>query len=213
MIANIGRFWWVTLVFLTIAAVPLAANAQEQLNVPKFEVTGRIGLGGLKRFGDNYGDSGMTIGIGQVLRIHRRLGVGFEAERIRNLEPSPVRCGLVSCSGSAVEGVRSASHFSFNVLYYLTGSGSATPFILGGVGILQSRSASAVTYAGTNSGVIVQQADETDRGVSLGFGGGVRIPIGGRLSLRPEIRIVDSTIRSRSNLSLIQMAVAVGYRW
>ena len=59
----------------------------------------------------------------------------------------------------------------------------------------------------------MQQADETDRGVSLGFGGGVRIPIGGRLSLRPEIRIVDSTIRSRSNLSLIQMAVAVGYRW
>jgi len=59
----------------------------------------------------------------------------------------------------------------------------------------------------------VQQADETDRGVSLGFGGGVQIPIGGRLSLRPEIRIVDSTIRSRSNLGLMQMTIAVGYRW
>ena len=146
------------------------------------------------------------------MRIHRRVGIGFEAERVRNLEPSAVPCGLVACSGSAVHGVRSASHFSFNVLYYLAGSSRAAPFILGGVGMLQSRSASAVTYGGTNSGVIVQQADETDRGVSLEFGGGVRIPIGGRLSLRPEIRIVDSTIRSRSNLGLMQMTI-VGYRW
>ena len=37
--------------------------------------------------------------------------------------------------------------------------------------------------------------------------------LGGRLSLRPEIRIVDSTIRSRSNLGLMQMTIAVGYRW
>src|SRR5262245_42586284 len=104
MIANNTGFLRVILVIITGAALQLAANAQEQLSVPKFEVTGRIGFGGLKRFGDNYGDSGMTIGVGQVLRIHRRVGVGFEAERMRNLEPSVVPCGLVSCSGSAVQG-------------------------------------------------------------------------------------------------------------
>jgi hypothetical protein len=213
MNANIGRLGRMTLVVLTFAAAKLPINAQEQSNVPKFEVTARLGLGGLKRFGDNYSDTGMTVGAGQVFRIHRRVGIGFDAERIMKLAPSAVPCGLASCSGSAVEGVWSASHISFNVLYYIPGSGGATPFILGGIGMLQSRSARAVTFAGANEGLIVQQADETDRGVSLGVGGGVRIPIGRRLSLRPEIRVVDSTIRSRSNLSLIQTAVAFGYHW
>jgi hypothetical protein len=213
MIAKPDRLWRTMMVVLTIVALQLPVSAQEQLNVPKFEVMGRIGLGTLKRFGDNYSDSGMTLGAGSVFRIYRRLGVGLDAERIRNLQPAAVRCGLVSCTGSAVEGVRSASLISFNALYYIPVTGRAVPFVLGSIGMLQSRSANAVTFAGANEGVIVQQADETDRGVSLGFGGGVRIPIGGRLSLRPEIRLVDSTIRSRSNLNLIQTAVAVGYHW
>jgi hypothetical protein len=213
MIAKVSRLWRMTMVILTIVALQLPLSAQEQLTVPKFEATGRIGFGTLKRFGDNYSDSGMTFGAGQVFRIYRRLGVGFEAERMTNLQPSAVRCGLVSCSGSAVEGVRSASLISFNAVYYISTTGRAAPFVLGSIGVLQSRSANAITFASANQGVIVQQPDETDRGVAIGFGGGVRIPLGGRLSLRPEIRLVDSTIRSRNNLSLIQTAVAVGYHW
>src|SRR5262245_22811932 len=119
--------WRLTMIVLAVLALTLPFNAQDQGNVPKFDVTGRLGPGTLMRFGDNYSDSGMTLGGGSVFRVHHRLGVGFEAERIRNLKPSAVRCGLVSCSGSAVEGVRSVSLISFNVLYYLPGSGRAVP--------------------------------------------------------------------------------------
>jgi outer membrane protein with beta-barrel domain len=213
MIAKNGWSYRMTMLVLLVVALPWPLSAQEQLNLPKFEVTGRVGLGTLKRFGDNYSDSGMTLGAGAVFGVYRRLGVGFDAERIRNLQPAAVRCGLLSCSGSAVEGVRSASLISFNALYYFPVSGRTVPFVLGSIGMLQSRSANAITFAGTTTGVIVQQADETDRGVAIGLGGGVRIPIGARFSVRPEIRLVDSTIRSRSNLSLIHTAIAVGYHW
>jgi hypothetical protein len=114
--------------------------------------------------------------------------------------------------GAAVEGVRSASHFSGNFLYYFPASDSVEPYVLAGLGGLRSKSANAVTFAGEGFGRIVQLPDESETGLSLGFGGGLRIPVG-RLSIRPEFRLYDSSIRSRSNLALVQLGLVIGYRW
>jgi hypothetical protein len=189
--------------------------AKQSIEPPyRVELAGRLGFGVVKIFGSNESDGGMNPGVAVELRVHRRFGLEFEADKMLNLDPPPVPCGLlVPCVGSAVEGTRSVFHYSGNFLFYFGQSGSLEPYVLGGVGGLRSRTAEAITFVGPTQGRIEQQPDRIDHGLSIGFGGGIRIRVGQRISLRPEFRLYDSSIRSRANLSLIQWAVLIGYKW
>jgi hypothetical protein len=179
----------------------------------RVEIAGRLALGDVRVFGSNEQDNGLNLGGAIEFRIHRRLGIEFEGSKVMDLEASPVPCGLPTpCTGQAVEGVHAARHFSGNVLYYFLRSDSAEPYVLAGLGTLRSKSSNAVTFVGEAPPRIVQLPDESDNGLSLGFGGGVRFPIG-RLSLRPDVRLYDSSLRSRANLALIQVGLLIGFRW
>ena len=205
------RFMWILLV--TIATV-FDSFAQQSDPDYRVELSGRVALGSLRIFGSNYSDSGTNLGAGIEFRAHRRFGIEFEVDRMMNVHPPSVPCGLnVPCVGAGVEGARSALHWSNNFLYYFPTSLGVEPYLLGGVGMLHSRSARAATFAGATEARIVQLSDTGDRGVSIGFGGGLRIPLGDRLSLRPELRLYDSSLRSRSNLGLGQFGVGLGVRW
>ena len=195
---------------LILLLIPLPTFGQ----TPKVEVSLRIGLGSLRVFGSNYADDGTNVGISVETRVHPRLGLEFEIDRMLNLHPRPVPCGLsVTCTGSGVEGTRSAFHFSGNLLYYFRTSAGVEPYVVGGLGSLRSVRAHAITFVGPTEGRIVQQPNENDSGVSIGFGGGVRVPVGNRFTVRLEFRLYDSSIRSRSNLGLILAGVRLGYHW
>lgn len=185
---------------------------QEEARDYRTELKARLGLGNILILGSNEVDTGANIGGGIEVRAHPRLGIEFDATRMFNLAPTTVPCGLdVPCTGAAVEGVRSASHFSGNVLYYFRPSARVEPYVLGGAGALRSRSAKSITFRNLTSGRIVQQPDEVENALSLGFGGGIRAHIARRLSVRLEVRLYDSSLQSRQNLSLMQAALMLGY--
>jgi hypothetical protein len=180
----------------------------------RFELTGRLGFTNIGVLGSGEKDTAGNPGAGIEWRVISRISVEFEVDRTIGLNPRPVPCGLdVPCIGFAEEGVRTVTHFSGNALYYFASSGAVQPYVLAGVGALHSRSAKAITFVRGTFAEIVQQPDEKDRGVSIGFGAGLRIPLGVHFSVRPELRFYDASITSRSNLSMVQGAVGLGYQW
>jgi hypothetical protein len=171
-------------------------------------------MGHVGVFGSNEFDNAGNIGALFEFRVHPRVGVEFEGNKMLGLTPRAVPCSLsVPCTGSAVEGPRSAFHYSGNMLFYFSSAGRLQPYVLAGLGGLHSRTAHSVTLAGPAGARIIQEADTTDSGVSIGFGGGLRIPLGSRFSIRPDLRLYDSSIRSRANLGFIQIGVLAGYQF
>jgi opacity protein-like surface antigen len=105
------------------------------------------------------------------------------------------------------QSVKSAIAFSTNVAYDLSTSHRARPYVLGGVGMLRTRSRTS-TYLARQS-----VADLTDAGWGINLGVGVRAFITPTLSLRPEVTYINALWNSTENLSETRASVAVGYHW
>ena len=154
----------------------------------------------------------VAIGGGVRLPIARRLGIEVEVNRALGLQAAPARCGILGgCEGTAREGVLDATLASANV-YVRFPHGRVEPFLIGGVGGLWTTSVNSVTRMRDGVGVM-SELEQRDAGLAIGFGGGVDVRLTPRLSVRPEIRIYDSTAMSRTNLAIIRTAVGMGYRW
>lgn len=153
-----------------------------------------------------------AIGGGVRLPWTQRIGVELEINRALGLEAEPARCGLaLGCEGAAREGLLDATLATANV-YVRFPRGRVEPYIVGGVGGLWATSVSSVTTVRNGIGVM-SELEERDAGLAIGAGAGVDIKLTGRFSLRPEIRIYDSTAMSRANLAVIRTSVAAGWRW
>jgi opacity protein-like surface antigen len=202
---------------VTLAALfvlpPFAAEGQTTM-MPTWqpEVGGSLAWGHTVRFGDQtFGD---TPNLGLTLGARHETGLGFEVEvnKTFGLTPDPVACsGVVPCIGEAFSGVRTTFITSGNVLYHFSGN-RIRPYVIGGIGVMWTDWASSITWARGNVHEIMQR-DDRDTGMVISFGGGLRIHVAEHLSVRPELRVYDSSALSRSNLTLVRASVGIGVNW
>ena len=154
----------------------------------------------------------IDIGGGVRLPIARRIGIEVEVNRALGLQAAPARCGILGgCEGTAREGVLDATLATANV-YVRFPHGRVEPFLIGGVGGLWTTSVNSLTRMRDGVGVM-SEMEQRDAGLAIAFGGGADVRLTRRLSVRPEVRVYDSTAMSRTNLAVIRTAVGVGYRW
>ncbi len=180
----------------------------------KREVFGTFGVGRLFRFDDKSFGNGPNLGAGVGLRLRNGLGFEFEWNRTLGLSLVPAPCGIagLQCEINARQGVSSANVASANVFYYFSRSYRVQPYVTGGLGALWSKG-KEVSILVQDSTAIAREEDWSDTGLAWNIGAGLRIEAGKGFWLRPEIRLLDATARSRANLSLFRASIGAGYDW
>jgi len=152
------------------------------------------------------------IGGGLRLPLARRIGLEFEANRALGLRPEPAPCGLLlGCVGTAREGLLDATLATANV-YVRFPRGGVEPYIVGGAGILWTRSATSMTVVRDGVGVM-SEVEHREHELAISVGAGIDVPLTRRFSVRPEFRIYDSNAVATMNLTVFRAAVAAGWRW
>jgi hypothetical protein len=197
-----------------IAAVSTAAWAQSGGGAQRFELSGNIGAGRVFRFDDQSFGTKIDVGGGAEFRIRPRLRVAVDVSRLSGLAPREVDCSSligVACTGSGLAGVQSTTVLS-GALVYVFDAGAIQPYVLGGVNVLWSRSLSTATIVRDDVGTIVQHEDR-DRGFGPTAGFGVRVPLGPRVVVRPDVRLSSGSVMGRENLNVLRTSVAIGFAW
>jgi opacity protein-like surface antigen len=192
--------------------IPVASAAQPR---PRIEVSGSAAATKVFRVEDQ--SFGTTFGPGAALewRVLRNLGLGLEVNRATGLENRVVGCGGppgTVCVGTAREGVLSTTLMSVTAAWYFEGSPYLQPYVVGGLDVMWSRTLSSITFARDDVRTI-SEFEQSDRGMGVTAGAGVRIPVGLGVFVRPEWRVYDGSLLGRANLSAMRTSVAVGYRW
>jgi opacity protein-like surface antigen len=206
----------VTLTLAALLLVPQLAAAQP-IAAWAPEVSVAAGNGHVFRYRDEtYGDE-LNISGAFIMRHRRGLGFEIETNRTIGLAARQAPCGVfvngapVACTGSAREGVLSASSVSFNV-HYMFGGRRVQPYLLGGLGVLRTRAVSSLTTV--RDGAATQTEDETTAtGLGPDVGAGLRVPIGRHVSITPEIRWLEAASLSRHNLAVTRASVRAAYSW
>jgi opacity protein-like surface antigen len=177
------------------------------------EVFVSVAQGRLFRIGDNPLDSGPNVGAGVGLLHRSGLGVDIGLNRTFGLRAKPAACGVVNipCEGSAREGTTAATIFSVDARYEFTRA-RVRPYVTGGVGALRSSGFSPTLYISEQRAVFSEQ-EWSDTGLAFNVGGGVRIRLGERLSIRPELRVYNGVALSRANLCMFRPSVVLAYSW
>jgi hypothetical protein len=197
------------------AVMPPPAAAQSPAWTRELSVG--YGLGHVFRFDDaTYGNVPNISG--GVALVHRSgWGLEVEANRSMGLTPKSSPCGIViegrpaSCIGDAHDGVESALVASAGVRYQF-GSGRIQPYLTAALGILHSRSVwSTASVVGPR--VILTEEHVRDTGIGPDLGAGLRFRMGRRLSLSPEVRWLDASVRSRLNLAVTRLALRTAVTW
>jgi hypothetical protein len=86
------------------------------------------------------------------------------------------------------------------------------PFLLAGLDVLHFTFLSDVTFFGGEQ-VRITEFENTHTTMGIAVGGGVRIPIGTRFAVTPEVTIYDGTILAGANLTQMRTSVSFGYGW
>jgi hypothetical protein len=188
---------------------PALAIAQNRAWTPEFSAA--TGIGHVFRWDDQaFGDE-PNVG-GAVILVHRSgFALEVEADRTIGLEPKPAPCGVVrvACVGNAHDGPRSMTIASMTAHYRFKGK-RVQPYLLGGIGIMWSRSLHSLTQIqGTIA--IISESESSDRGFGPDLGAGLRILIGHRLAVSPELRWLDAPWTSRQNLAVTRLLLRVAY--
>jgi len=176
------------------------------------EVALSVGLGNLSHGDDRLGWGG-TLGGSVTIPIAARFAISVDAQRSVGPEPREQLCGIVNvvCAGVGHFGVRSLTIWSGNGIYYFSSAG-VRPYVVGGLNVLHFTFISDVTTVrGAQATITEFEREDTTMGVAVG--GGVRVPLGQRLSVSPEVRIHDGTMLAGANLTQVRTSVSVGYRW
>lgn len=188
------------------------ADAQTQATERPREVALSVGAARLWH-GDDVLGSGTTLGGEFKVHVLPRLAVRIEGHESFGPDLQEWSCAreTLPCSGIAHTGVRDLIIWSGNALYYF-GSGTVRAFAVGGLDVLHFTVTSSVTTV-RNGRVTITEIERTDTTMGVTFGGGVRVPVGGRISITPEVKIYDGTLLAGANLSQLRTSLAVGYRW
>lgn len=164
--------------------------------------------------GDDGLGSGMTLGGAVTIPVWSRLAIKVDAHRTFGPEPGERSCSsfpTIPCSGVGHYGVRDLVIWSGNGVYYFPGQ-RVQPYISGGLDVLHFEFLSDVTFTGGGQARITEsEQDHTTMGISLGAG--LRVPVGSRITITPEVKMYDGTILAGANLTQFRTSVAVGYRW
>ena len=188
----------------------LTGHAEAQPRTVRPEVSASAAWGHLFRAEDRtFGDE-LNVGAAIGARA-ARVAVEFELNRMFGLAPEAAPCGLPLCVGSARSGVTSALVASGNVRYHF-GNSRHQPYITGGAGAMRTHSIASILYSRNGVGTF-EEREENDTGFAFNVGGGVHMPLTDSFSLRPEIRIYDSSVMSRQNLALIRTSIGAAYSW
>lgn len=199
------------LIAVVVLACPAAAGAQTADWSP--EVSMAAGLGHVFRFSDQTFGDRANIGGGVAIVHASRIALALEVDRTLGLRPRQAPCGIVGvvCAGIGHDGPRSALVTSLT-FHYRFGQGRIQPYVLGGLGVLWSSSLHSLTQV-RGSQAIVTESESRDRGFGPDLGAGLRIALGGRASVAPEIRWLDAPWLSRENLAVTRILLRASYAW
>jgi opacity protein-like surface antigen len=200
-------------VFALLAGLmPAAAIAQPSASsswTP--EISFAAGLGHVFRFEDQTYGNELNLG-GSGTLVHRS-GWAFElsADRTIGLEPHPTPCGLVnvSCVGSGRYGPHSMTVASITAHYRFKGE-RVKPYLLGGIGLMWTRSVNSITRVQGPIATITESAS-SDSGVGPDLGAGVRIAVNRHLTVSPEVRWLEAPWTSRENLAVTRLLLRISY--
>ena len=183
-------------VIFIVAIGPLLAGiaSAQPANFLRKEVFGVAGVGATYDDEGSLG-SGINGGGGFGYRLSSRFGLqaeinAFRTKRVFSPPFAPFEASGVHVMGSA--------------LLYLT-RGRAQLYLIGGAGLLHS--ALDRDFAGVNR-------NDSSNGFALGVGGGLRVFVTPRFSLRPELRIFTGGSHAvEPPFSDIRLSLGAGYHW
>jgi len=180
---------------------------------PRLEIVASVAMGHVFRFDDRgFGNHG-NFGAGIEVPVWHKLRIGAEINRTFGFEPTPAKCGSIlftrdqpmPCTGSAREGVSSATAGSITASYYF-GKRRFQPYLVGGLSILSAKELRSTSIVHTD---IVEFRENETRSTGIGptFGAGLRISVNRHISIRPEVRFIDGTAGSTLNLSQWRLSI------
>jgi hypothetical protein len=197
----------ITLVVIVLAPSPAAAQTASWTP----DLSGSVGLGHVFRWDDqSYGDRA-TVGGGVAIAHSSGWALEIAGDRTAGLEPPLAACGIanVTCVGVGHDGPRSIAVASLTV-HYRFRTGRVQPYLLGGLGMMWSRSVHSVTHV-QGPIAIISESESSDRGFGPDLGAGLRLAIGRGLSISPEVRWLDAPWRSRQNLAVTRLQLRATY--
>ena len=192
-----------------VILVPTIAHAQGRAWTPEISIG--AGLGHVFRWEDrSYGD---RTNAGAGVAIVHSSGWAFEvhADRTFGLDPSLAPCGVVNvtCVGVAHEGPTSMTVASINARYHFT-KHRLQPYLIGGLGLLWSRSLHSLTQV-QGAIAVITELHSRDSGFGPELGAGLRLPIGRGWSVNGELRWLDAPWLSRQNLAITRVVAHATY--
>ncbi len=213
----------IVLLFPLIAAAqntPSPAAEPGWNSKPKFEIIASAGLGHPFRFGDKGFGNHFNFGAGGEVSVWRGLRVGGEINKTFGLSPKQAECGAIlagpgqeplPCTGTARSGLSSLTGGSITAACFF-GEGRIQPYVVGGVSILRGTQHSYMAMVHSDH-VEYREREWSSTGSGLTAGAGLRASINRNLSIRPEVRFSDGTLRSSLNLSQWRLSVGIAYGW
>jgi opacity protein-like surface antigen len=196
-----------TLLFC-LCLVPATLFAQDQQSKEwkyKGEVSGSLGVGQFYHGDDALGkgpDLAVAFGFRPFSGALR--GLGFEV--LGNF------CAFKNQWGNGYSHDGQMHTISGNALYHF-GRSRTQFYVVGGIGMLTADYVSINPYTRELSGDPNQVETAKASKMATNFGAGVKTRITSRLSLRPEVRIFDTTIGKGYNWSHIRISIGLGYHF
>ena len=193
-----------------VVVVPSVVRAQASGWTP--EVTIGAGVGHVFRWEDQTYGNPANVGGGFGLAHASGWAIEVHSDRTFGLEPLLAPCGVVNvtCVGVARYGPTAMSVASINARYHFNGR-RLEPYVIGGLGILFSRSFHSITHV-RGPIAVMTESQSRDRGFGPDLGAGVRLPIARGWSLNGELRWLDAPWLSRQNLAITRVTAHVTYR-
>lgn len=172
-----------------LAAVPAAAQGQAS--------RGELFAGvGAARVGGDEGSRGNGPAVlgGLGVRVAPRVSIELDVMRATHER---------DLAGGPLEGTATGA---FGSVVYQVSRGRAQAFVMGSAGVLRSETTHTYPVGGRPT---TFRSD--DSSFAWGGGGGVKLFVAPRLSLRPQVRMVFS--ESTGTMGLATASVGIGYHW
>ena len=206
---------WAAVVALCVISVPMTSWAQPT-PAARFtrEVSVSVGLGHVFVYeGSTLGDR-LNIG-SSVAIVHRSgFGVEFEVNRTLGFSPELAPCAIegTTCFGPTHQGIRSPTIASASLQYRFKPR-RVQPYVMAGIGFMREKVVQGTGPIGGPDMLHQTEAEVSDTGFGPDLGAGLRLSFSRAISINPEIRWLDASLRSRSNLAVTRVAVRTAYSW
>ena len=183
-------------VYLLLPLLSILASGTAAGQTPRTRVEVFAGAGVARVGGDegSLGTGSCLVG-GFGVRVAARVSLEVDVMRAQHER---------TIAGGPLEGTATGAFG--NVVYQVTGERTQV-FVLGGAGLLSSRTTH--TYSPSGGPAITFRSQ--DNNFAWGGGAGVKIFLTQRVSLRPQFRLVFS--EATGVMGLMAASVALGYRW